>query len=232
MSNTRKTVLFIVEGSSDKTALEKIFKSIYKGKKDIVFKFTHGDISSDGSISEENVCDEIYKIVKKYMDENKLKKTDIFQIVQIFDMDGAFIDDGAIIDGDENRIIYSTQNIECKDIEKVKTRNEKKRRMMNFLLKVEDIRNIPYETYYMSSNLDHALYNEQNLADELKQQYADRFYSIFLDKEKLFIEYLKAEVVNGVPDSYPASWRYIKEGLHSLERHTNLHIYFIKNPII
>jgi len=27
-----------------------------------------------------------------------------------------------------------------------------------------------------------------------------------------------------------ASWRFIKEGLHSLERHTNLHIYFEENP--
>ncbi len=30
MSELRKTVLFIVEGPSDKTALEKIFKKIYK----------------------------------------------------------------------------------------------------------------------------------------------------------------------------------------------------------
>lgn len=34
---TRKTVVFIVEGNSDKKALEKIFQKIYK-RKDIVFK--------------------------------------------------------------------------------------------------------------------------------------------------------------------------------------------------
>lgn len=40
------------------------------------------------------------------------------------------------------------------------------------------------------------------------------------------------ELVNGVPESFPLSWRYIKGGLHSLERHTNLNIYFKENPIL
>lgn len=78
----------------------------------------------------------------------------------------------------------------------------------------------------MSCNLDHALYDEINLDHELKQDYADKFYERFLGKEYLFIEFLKDDVVNGVPDTLSASWRYIKEDLHSLERHTNLHIYF------
>ena len=84
--------------------------------------------------------------------------------------------------------------------------------------------------YLMSCNLDHALYNEQNLPDELKQKFADAFYEKFIGKESMFIDFLKLEVVNGVPDSFPASWSYIKSELHSLERHTNLHIYFIKHP--
>lgn len=54
MGTTRKTVLFIVEGSSDKTALEKIFRSIYKNNKNIEFKFTDGDISSDEATTKES----------------------------------------------------------------------------------------------------------------------------------------------------------------------------------
>ena len=45
MGEERKTVLFIVEGPSDKSALEKIFKKIYKRNRNIDFKFTDGDIS-------------------------------------------------------------------------------------------------------------------------------------------------------------------------------------------
>lgn len=84
--------------------------------------------------------------------------------------------------------------------------------------------------YFMSSNLDHALYNQQNLSDEDKKKYADAFYEKFLGVEKYFIDFLKFDAVNGVPDNFPASWRYIKEDLRSLERHTNLHIYFLENP--
>ena len=101
---------------------------------------------------------------------------------------------------------------------------------MNFLLEQKDIKGIPYIGYFMSSNLDHALYDEQNLADDLKGDYADAFYTEFVGREELFVDFLKDEVVNGVPDGFPASWHYIKEGLHSLERHTNLHIYFEQNP--
>lgn len=102
--------------------------------------------------------------------------------------------------------------------------------MMNYLLSLDKINGIPYVGYFMSSNLDHALYDEQNLDGELKGEYADEFYTEFQGKELLFIDFLKDEVANGVPSSFSASWKYIKENVHSLERHTNLHIYFETNP--
>ena len=100
MRNTRKTVLFIVEGPSDKTALEKIFKTIYKQSKNIAFKFTNGDISSDPTVTVSNVEDRINQIIRNFLDDKKLKRSDIFQVVQIFDMDGVFIPDEAIILGE------------------------------------------------------------------------------------------------------------------------------------
>lgn len=225
----KKTVFFIVEGNTDKTALEKIFKAIYKHK-DIRFEFTNGDVTSDDEIDINNVCDVLYKKVKKYLDDNKLRKTDIWQIVQIFDTDGAYSPETAIKTGESARFLYSATNIICKDIQKVKNRNNKKKFMMDYLLSIDNIKDISYKCYFMSSNLEHALYNLQNLSDEDKNKYADAFYEVFISKEKLFVEFLQLEAVNGVPDSFPASWRYIKEGLHSLERHTNLHIYFLENP--
>ena len=46
---TRKTVIFIVEGNTDKTALENIFRKIYKNK-NINVEVTQGDITSDAAI--------------------------------------------------------------------------------------------------------------------------------------------------------------------------------------
>lgn len=226
---SKKSVLFIVEGSSDKAALEKIFKTIYK-EKNIVFKFTHGDITSNDKITEKNICDEILKIVKNYMNQNKLKKSDIWQIVQIFDMDGSYIPESAILYGNTDYFQYSLTAIACKDPKKVLIRNQKKKALMEYLNNIKDIEGISYITYYMSSNLDHALYDIQTLDSDLKQAYADEFYEFFDGREEFFIDFLKSDVVNGVPSSYPGSWKYIKEQLHSLERHTNLHIYFKDNP--
>lgn len=231
IQNTKKTIFFIVEGATDKTALEKIFKRIYRNK-DIRFKFTNGDITSDDDITEDNVCDIIYSKVKKYIDDNKLKKTDIWQIVQIFDMDGTYIPETAITTGMTKEFVYSTADISCKYPENVKARNKKKSGMMEYLLSIKEIKNIPYIGYYMSSNLDHALYDKQNLTDEEKREYADEFYEWFEGEETLFIEFLKKYVVNGVPDSLPESWKYIKEDLRSLERHINLHIFFLQNPYL
>lgn len=231
MPEIKKTVLFIVEGSSDKAALEKIFKMIYKDTKNINFKFTHGDISSDETVTEANVRDKIYTIIDKFIKEKKLKKTDIWQVVQIFDTDGAYVPKEAVVLGTTSSFVYSLKTIACKDIEKVLKRNERKKKIMDFLLQQQEIHSLSYEMYFMSCNLDHALYNEQNLNDEQKQEYADAFYEKFIGKEKYFIDYLKTDVVNNTPNSYNSSWRYIKEELHSLERHTNLHVYFMKNPL-
>ena len=172
-----KAVIFIVEGATDKRALENIFKKIYKYK-DIHFEFTYGDITSD-----------------------------------------------------EN-IVYSTENISCRNMQKVIDRNKHKREIMDYLLGCDKIKGIPYRCYYLSSNLDHALYNQLNLSDDLKLQYSQAFYEQFMGKETLFIKFLDMEVVNGAPESFPASWRYIRENLHSLQRHTNLNIYFKENPVL
>lgn len=225
-----KVVVFIVEGATDKKALENIFKKIYRYKK-IHFEFTHGDITSDEESNISNVETIIYEHVNQYRKDKKLKKSDICQIIHIFDMDGAYIDESHIIEGETTELFYTTKNISCKNTGKAKKRNQHKSKLMEYLLACDDIKGIPYQCFYLSSNLDHALYNQQNLNDETKIAYANAFYEQFLGREKLFIDFLNMEVVNGVPENFPASWRYIKEGLHSLERHTNLNIYFKEHPL-
>lgn len=226
-----KAVVFIVEGATDKKALENIFKKIYRNK-EIHYEFTHGDITSDENIDETNVETEIYNYVDKYRKDKKLKISDIWQIVQIFDMDGAYIDDSCIEQGDSSEFVYSEETIRCKNVQRVIERNRKKRKLMDYLLSLNEIKGISYRCFFLSSNLDHALYNKINLTDEEKTKYADAFYEKFMGREQLFIPFLDMEVVNGVPESYPSSWRYIKSDLNSLHRHTNLNIYFKENPIL
>ena len=231
MSSSKKIILFIVEGLADKTALEKIFKSIYRSNKTIDFKFTDGDISSNDSVTINNACDKVYSYVYDYLKDRKLKKSDIWKIIQVFDTDGTFIPDTAIGIGVSNNFVYTPTQILCKDIERVKERNAKKCKIMNYLIAQTTIKEIPFECYFMSCNLDHALYNVQNLPDDKKIEYADNFYEHFLNNERLFIKFLDTDVVNGTPKDYRDSWKYIQKDLHSLERHTNLNIFFILNHV-
>lgn len=166
----------------------------------------------------------------EYIKDKKIVKKDIAQIIHVFDTDGVYVPDSAIIEGNTKEFWYTTTSISCKDSQRIRNRNKQKRNLMDYLLDLQDIKGISYQGYFMSSNLDHALYDIQNLEDELKGEYADEFYAAFLDLEDKFIDFLKTDVVNGVPDSFPSSWRYIKEGVRSLERHTNLHIFFNQNP--
>ena len=226
-----KVVLFIVEGATDKRALASIFRKIYRNRT-VRFEFTHGDITSDETISIKNVEDEIYKYVKSYVDISKIKKSDIWQIVQIFDMDGAYADDSRIVEGETREFFYTEKEISCKNHEKISLRNKNKKELMEYLLSLQEIKGISYEGYYMSCNLDHALYGLMNLSDEEKKKQTDSFYLAFWEHPELFLPFLEKYVVNGVPNSFPASWIYIKEDNHSLERHTNLHIYFSKHPAL
>lgn len=230
MRETRKTVLFIVEGASDKSALEKIFKRIYRKDRTIEFRFTDGDISSNPDITVKNVEDRIHQTIKEFLVDRKLKKSDIYLVVQLFDMDGAYIPDSAITPGDTYKFVYSTSGIRCNDPLRAIERNKRKRDVMDFLLNCHSIKDYPYEMYFMYCNLDHALYDQINLDKDDKQDYADAFYEKFIDRENMFIHFLETDVVHGVPDSLPASWQYIKKDLHSVERHTNLHIYFKIHP--
>lgn len=230
MGKEKKIVLFIVEGSSDKQALEKIFQKIYRYSKTIEFRCTDGDISSDDEITKDSVKSRLCEIIDSYIKDQKLLKSDIFQVVQIFDTDGAYIPDTAILAGDSEHFVYTLEGISCKYIDKVKKRNQHKSEIMDYLLTIHDVDGLPYEMYYMACNLDHALYDVLNLSIEDKMDYADEFYERFKGKEELFIEFLNKDVVNGVPNSMQESWKYIKEGLHSIERHTNLHVYFINHP--
>ena len=230
MAQEKKAIIFIVEGPSDKSALEKIFKKIYRRNKKIDFGFTNGDITSNPMTTLDNVEDKIYEAIQDVIKDKKLKNSDVIQVVQLLDMDGAYIPDSAIIEGETKEFEYSTTNISCVKHERIIERNENKRKIMDYLLSIKNIKSFPYEMYFMSCNLDHALYDEINLKKELKQEYADIFYEQFIGKEFLFPKFLESDVVNNVPNEMMASWRYIKQDLHSLERHTNLHIFFKMHP--
>lgn len=224
-NNSKKVLLFIVEGEADKIVL-KLVSNILENNQ-IIFHIVRGDISSDWNVKISNVERKINHIIEQEKMKYMFKKSDILKVIHIFDMDGAYIADSLIKPSSSNDFVYNDDGIYCSNSDKVKSRNRHKRKVMDYLISLKTIANkYKYECYYFSCNLDHALYNIRNLADSQKTNMANIFANNFSKKEKLFVDYLESEVACDVPNTYDDSWEFIRDNNNSLQRHTNFNLFF------
>lgn len=222
----KQVILFIVEGMSDMRSLELILTR-YFSNSNVKVEVTHGDITSDKNINASNISSKIGKIVKVCMSRNRFNKKDFLKVVHLIDMDGAYIDDACIIQDDRYvRPYYTTSNIRVQNPDKIVNRNERKRNNLNKISSMTKVlKDIPYEAYYMSSNLDHALHNKMNISDEEKDKWACKFEDRFAKDLPGFVEFMN-DPSFCVNTSLKDSWHFIKMENHSLERYTNFGLCF------
>lgn len=171
----KKVVLVIVEGPSDEEALGAIL-SRYFDENEVRVYVRRGDITTEKGNKCSNIIKKVNECVKQHMALYSLRKTDYKEIIQVADMDGAFVPDSAIVeDIDAYKPIYTEEVIRTNHPEGIVKRNAQKRENINRLIPTSIIGNIPYQIYYMSSNLDHVLYNKQNSTDVEKESDANDF---------------------------------------------------------
>ena len=101
--------------------------SVLYEDKNIVFSIVGGDITTDKSTSVKNIDSKVVSYIKKAMERDKFNKSDITRIVHLIDTDGAYIPDEKIIYNDIDKPYYSEKNIETRNIEYMKTRNQQNR---------------------------------------------------------------------------------------------------------
>lgn len=171
----KKVVLVIVEGPSDEEALGPVLNNYFD--KDRVYVHTHhGDITTEKGNKCSNIISKVNECVKQCMRQYPFKRSDFKRIIHVVDMDGAFIPDNAIVeDKDAYKPIYTEEIIRTNHPEGIVKRNAQKRENINRLIPTSIIGNIPYQIYYMSSNLDHVLYNKLNSTDVEKESDANDF---------------------------------------------------------
>ena len=212
----KKVVLVIVEGPSDEEALGPVLNNYFD--KDRVYVHTHhGDITTEKGNKCSNIISKVNECVKQCMRQYPFKRSDFKRIIHVVDMDGAFIPDNAIV---EYKPIYTEEIIRTNHPEGIVKRNAQKRENINRLIPTSIIGNIPYQIYYMSSNLDHVLYNKLNSTDVEKESDANDFAIKYKDDLIGFKSFIQ-ESDFSVNQDFMDSWNYIKQGNHSLERHTN-----------
>ena len=224
MMPRKKIVFVIVEGPSDEEALGVLLNRFYDSKA-VYVQIMHCDITTERGVNSGNIAKEIGSIVKRYAGRT-FKSSDFAQIIHIADMDGAFIPDDAVVeDATAIRPFYSVTEIRTQSKSRIENRNRQKRECLDRLSSTSRIWNVPYRIYYMSCNLDHALYGKLNSTDEEKEIDSYTFAKRYREDIPGFIK-LISESDFSVMDSYPKSWQFIREGLHSLERHTNFGLCF------
>lgn len=230
-NKTKKVILLIVEGKSDKIALERIITKLYSTINLIKFIIIKGDITTKNGVNVNNIDKIIREKINSVLKTEKLFTKDFLEIAHIIDTDGCFVDSKIVVkDLNVNNVEYTESAIKCKNPEDIISRNKQKSEIINHLLKIDTYNKIKYKCYYMSCNLDHALYNIQNLEESKKIEEAFEFAKNFDGKEYEFIKYLNDVVDKNIPNNFLDSWNYIKINNESLKRHSNFHIFFDNNP--
>lgn len=219
---SRKKILFvIVEGPSDETALGVLFNRLFD-RNSVYVHIWHGDVTSDMKSAPSNIVSKVGNAVKSYANSHHYGKKDFSEIIHIIDTDGVFIpEDHVIEDLSLTGHLYSEASILTPYRERILERNRLKKSNIERLLSCKAIWSIPYSLYYMSSNLEHVLYDVLNCTDEEKENYAYQFAKKYQNDIVGFLHYI-AESDFSVMDGYKESWMFIQQKLHSLERHTNL----------
>lgn len=227
MAKKRKVMLFLVEGKSEREALEILISNIIKNDL-VVFQVMEGDITSDINSTPQNIKKLINQKIEEYRVESKVKKSDILSVIHLMDIDGAYINNEEfMIENNEieKGFKYYPDGIHAQNKQKIKNRNSRKSSVMNLLSITNQISTINYRAYYFCCNLDHVLYDEANLESRLKVDYAYDFQDEYFDNEIGFINFmLKSDfAVNG---DYKDTWNFLKEELNSLGRYSNFHLFF------
>lgn len=223
----KKIVFIIVEGPSDDTALGLLFNRFYQNKQ-VYIQILHRDITTENGVNPSNIISSVCNEIKTYAKANHLNSSHFHEIIHITDTDGAFINNQSIIEDDTiANICYSETEIRTPNKSNIESRNQQKSANLTKLSSCSQIWGIPYHIFYMSCNLDHVLYNKLNSSDEEKENDAFLFAKQYKDNIPGFTAFISQSDFS-VPGSYSDTWKYIKEDLHSLERHTNLGLCFLQ----
>ena len=215
----RRLVVFVVEGPTDRDSIQEALAELFTG---IYFLVIHGDITSNGRMTPANILAELGTHIKRELSIYHFSPKQVVHIFHLMDTDGAYIPDGSVHEGPEFR--YYEDRIEHPDPISIRQRNKRKRQLMDMLAGKNNLCGIPYTCYYFSRNLEYVLHN---IADELtpseKQEYAYQFAERYVGNISGFIPFF-SESGFSVPGDYAETWKYIRQGNHSLQRWSNFHL--------
>ncbi|MBW9171337.1 hypothetical protein K2F43_08970 [Clostridium estertheticum] len=223
---SKKIVLFIVEGVTDRNSFSLVLSKIIEKDKIVRFKVIHGDITTQNGVSASNIYTKITDYIKEFISSDMYRKSDISNVIHLVDTDGAFINDEQVLQKDTNGSIeYNTQNIYAKNTDNIKKRNKQKSQILSKLATTNMVyANLGYRVYFFSSNLEHVIHNIQGVNADDKRKYAEKFEDEFITNPISFIEFMNNPEF-AINAEYKDTWEFIKKDTNSLKRFTNFNLY-------
>lgn len=238
----KKVVLVLVEGQSDINALSYAIPEFFENideEYEVYFPTLHddsqsgGDITSKFGIKPENIENCIYKLfLHDFLKEYGLYPKDITEIIQIVDLDGAFVPPENVVEKSDSlhsgKVVYRESTIEAENVDAIRERNERKAENLKHLIGLETIKvmskTVKYSVFYFSTNLDHFLHGDANMIPRDKCIKADAFSDKCIDD----INYFTKTFIPNIPElegkNYQDTWSFIQEGTNSLGRYSNLNV--------
>lgn len=214
---SKKVVLFIVEGPSDQSALSVILSKVFDQDEVYVY-VVHGDVTAENGATPQNIVRKVNAFIKDHMSTYRLRKADMLQVVHLMDTDGAYVPDDAVTElATVPKTVYNPGQIIAANRQQIIDRN---RRNMDRLALEPAIGGIPYLAIYMSCNLDHVLYNKLNSHDSDKRKDSLAFALKYRNDIEAFISFINDSDFSVAGDRRE-TWEYIRQGLNSIDRHTN-----------
>lgn len=220
----KKIMLFIVEGPTDETSLSTVLSRIFSSDT-VRFQVVHGDVLTKDFVESDKIIAAVNEQIKLFRG-SVYRPGDFCKVVHLADTDGAFIPEEAIKEeAAEGRQypFYTDTQILTPEPANIVDRNARKSSNIAKLSSIGRIGGIPYSFYYFSCNLDHVLHGRNNLSEAEKIVCSRDFDLKYADDPNAFIRFMKDESF-AVQGTYQETWTFIKQGVHSLERHSNFGI--------
>ncbi len=234
----KKVILLLVEGPSDEDALLGPTKSVID-QAFVYSKSFHTDVTT-ASLFQQNTAFKVHgdvvktvrEFVESYLGNNPgYGWTDLAAIVHVIDLDGALVRPNYVVQDDTVlKAVYDAEQIRTPNRDSTLERNRVKsaavKRLCNTTCLAKGRRKVPYRVFFMSRNLEHALYGlDCDLSDRDKEKLASAFAEKCRKDPLFFLETLRSEEV-AVPGGYDETWGYCFKGANSLKRGSNYHLLF------
>lgn len=233
--STKRVIVIIVEGVSDQVSFENYLNTLSKDKS-IFFSVYKGDLTTDYDQDDKTVNEIIKELVESCATSENFSVNDVAMVIQLTDTDGVFAKN--VIQQDlsltaETSTMYFENKILTRDVLRLEEIHRYKRERLIDCLRLTEIEismwhKIPYEIYYMSCNLECALYGKYNTTDEEKADLSENF-SVKYSEEQIgdFIAFMNSINASGSLE-FRESWDYIKKDNNSLKPCSNFIIYLLK----